>query len=156
MTTTPRWLLVDIDGTLSPDLPPPAGAAVHTARSISGQVMVPMASLDLLRGVQRQGIRVAWYTGREETVHELGLDTFLDNPRPPHMPSSWGSDDPNVLKALGLTEWEEYHPDGRYAVLDDVPFEVPVPANVAMFRVDPAVGLTAQDVRAAVEWLSTP
>lgn len=143
------WLMLDVDGTLSPLETPtedhlevscPAG----TARIRLGTIRALSALPD--------SIRTGWYTGWGEYAPQaLGPHLLMDDcgwiePDPMEP-------DPSLAKYLALVD--ALGEDDVCAVLDDAPPEVEVDRRIRFFPVDQRVGMTSSDLASAVTWLET-
>ena len=148
-----RWLLIDVDGTLSPTSVP----AEETVRVVApaGEATIPTATVEALRRLHTTGmVSLAWYTAWEEDAQTI-LAPQIGLPDLPLVPVPDGYDDPSYLKAEGLRAWLSDAGPARVAVLDDAPPESLPPMNgtVKFFPVNPARGARATDIGRAYDWL---
>lgn len=152
-----RWLLLDVDGTLSPTGRVRRGQEYLMASAPEGNVAIPAWIPGALRNLQDSGIRLAWYTAWTTTAN--GVIAPLLNLHPiPVSPLASGADEPAVLKAAGLAGWAEYSTRDRYVVLDD---DLPdhaveiLPRNVRATRIDPSAGIQPHHLADAHHLLGT-
>lgn len=151
------WLLLDVDGTLSPTGRVRRGEEYLMASAVEGNVTIPAWIPGALSTLQDAGIRLAWYTAWTTTANDV-IAPLLDLPSLPVAPLAYGVDEPAVLKAAGLAGWGDYSPRDRYVVLDDdLPEHVVgmLPSNVRATRVDPSEGVQPRHLADAHHLLRT-
>lgn len=151
-----RWLLLDIDGTVSFAGRAPRGEDLLLASTVNGNVTIRPHVPALLFAAQEAGAHLAWYSAWGEDANPVISDLLGQRPLPA-VPLAPGIDQPAHLKAAGLASWvAEHHPSSRYVIVDDdLPEDIThnLPANVHALRVDPEQGLLAEHVHEALTWL---
>lgn len=150
------WILLDIDGTISPKGRLPSREKVHVGSGPSGNVAIPESMASRVAAlVENPNIRLAWYTMWGDDANEI-VAPVLGMKSLPVIPYAGGYDAPAFLKATGFLEWREAgHHEGRFAILDDDPPEgVDLPADVRVFAVDTLRGLQQADIDSALSWLA--
>lgn len=151
------WVLLDVDGTLSPFGRVRRGEDYLMASAPEGNVTIPGWVPDALQRLQEEGIGLAWYTAWTTTANDV-IAPLLGLPALPVAPLASGMDEPAMLKASGLTGWREYSPHDRYLILDDdLPEHVRavLPTNARGHQIDPSIGLQPSDLIAASTLLRT-
>lgn len=151
-----RWLLLDIDGTISFEGRAVRGEELLLASSVNGSVTVRPHVPALVERAREAGASLAWYSAWEDDANPI-ISDLLGQPALPAVPLAPGYDQPAHLKAEGLAAWvKDHHPDSRYAIVDDdLPEDITenFPANVHAIHVDPEQGLLPEHVQSALTWL---
>lgn len=150
------WILLDIDGTISPKGRLPSREKVHVGSGPSGNVAIPESMASRVAAlVENPDIRLAWYTMWGDDANEIVAPALGMEPLPV-IPYAGGHDAPAFLKATGLLQWKEAgRHEGRFAILDDDPPEgVDLPTDVRVFAVDSRKGLQQADIDSALSWLA--
>lgn len=150
------WILLDIDGTISPNGRLPTHETIRTASGQPGNVAIPESTAALVKDLAaRPDIRLAWYTLWGDDANVI-VTPLLEISPLPVIPYAGGYDSPAFLKASGFLQWRETSRHaGRFAILDDDPPEgVELPHDARVFAVDTLRGLQQADIDAALSWLA--